>query len=489
MSLKAAAQHLRTQGRGKDTELVHLTKREVRAMEGLAAAAGGKLTRNPKTGLPEAGFLDSMLPTILGFGANFLLPGSGMIVGGLTGALQNKENPLMGAALGAVGGYGGGQLASGIGGLASAAPEVAGAAIQNPALTSVVGTGAGSQASMLAAQNAGFGMEGATQLAQAAGGAAPTTTGFIGSGLQAAAQNPMNYVKEMGGMMPTAKAAGYAAAPALYDSMMGGAPKETEKPDWASAEGRSFEYDPGYTGGTMTGTDVSSERQWFTPSYREMAAGGQVSGYFKGGLAERAPSQAPAAAPAGPPKQAVTSTGAPAFDFDQAKGTFSARMEAPGATRNSNDPVGAFSKGSFKDRYMRMVAASAASKMGESAPRFEGYAEGGSVDMESGGFVIPADVVSMAGGGSTDAGLAALAKRTGARPIKGRGTGLSDDIPARIDGRPIAKVANGEAYIPRDTVKKLGGAKRLYKTMDNIRQQAHGKRQQQRPVDLKKAMA
>lgn len=81
MSLKDAAEHLRAQGRGEDTELVHLTKREVRAMEGLAKAAGGSLTRNPKTGLPEAGFLDSLLPAILGTAANFIIPGSGVIVG------------------------------------------------------------------------------------------------------------------------------------------------------------------------------------------------------------------------------------------------------------------------------------------------------------------------------------------------------------------------------------------------------------------------
>jgi len=128
MSLKKAAEQVRRAGRGADTELVHFTKGELNAMKGLAKAAGGKLTRNPETGMMEAGFLKSMLPTILGFAANFIIPGSGMIVGGLTGAATNKEDPLMGALMGGLGGYGGGSLAAGMQGAGAAAAQGAASA-------------------------------------------------------------------------------------------------------------------------------------------------------------------------------------------------------------------------------------------------------------------------------------------------------------------------------------------------------------------------
>jgi len=67
MSLQHAAQHLAAHGRGPDTVLVHMSKGEVKSLNDLAMAHGGHLTINPKTGLPEAGFLSSILPMALGF--------------------------------------------------------------------------------------------------------------------------------------------------------------------------------------------------------------------------------------------------------------------------------------------------------------------------------------------------------------------------------------------------------------------------------------
>ena len=118
-----------------------------------------------------------------------------------------------------------------------------------------------------------------------------------------------------------------------------------------------------------------------------------------------------------------------------------------------------------------------------------GLAAGG---MARGGFVVPADVVSALGNGSTDAGLRKLMAKIGAvQPIKGKGDGLSDSIPTNIDGRQPARVADGEAYVDPRTVAKIGGgdakkgAKKLYAMMDKIRMQAHGKKTQQRKVNDK----
>jgi len=116
-------------------------------------------------------------------------------------------------------------------------------------------------------------------------------------------------------------------------------------------------------------------------------------------------------------------------------------------------------------------------------------------DMESDAFVVPADVVSALGNGSTKAGLERLNEYLGiALPIEGEGDGLSDDIPATIEGDQPARVADGEAYVPPEIVAQLGGgdpergAAMLYTMMDKIREAAHGKTDQQREVSPDKVM-
>jgi hypothetical protein len=129
-----------------------------------------------------------------------------------------------------------------------------------------------------------------------------------------------------------------------------------------------------------------------------------------------------------------------------------------------------------------------------------GHAQGGLLSlaaggMAKGGFVVPADVVSALGNGSTDAGLRTLQAKLGAiKPIKGKGDGLSDSIPTHIDGKQPARVADGEAYIDPKTVAKIGGgdmkkgASKLYAMMDKIRKAAHGKTTQQRKVNPAKVV-
>jgi hypothetical protein len=68
MSLQHAAKHLEKHGRNGDTVLVHMSKGEVKSLNDLAMAGGGHLTINPHTGLPEAGFLQRMLPVVIGAG-------------------------------------------------------------------------------------------------------------------------------------------------------------------------------------------------------------------------------------------------------------------------------------------------------------------------------------------------------------------------------------------------------------------------------------
>jgi hypothetical protein len=94
------------------------------------------------------------------------------------------------------------------------------------------------------------------------------------------------------------------------------------------------------------------------------------------------------------------------------------------------------------------------------------------------------DVAAM---GMAAGGLAGLnAFKAGGQPrfLKGGGDGMSDDIPATIGGRQKAALSDGEFVIPADVVSHLGngssraGAKKLYSMMDNIRKARTGKERQ-----------
>jgi hypothetical protein len=123
------------------------------------------------------------------------------------------------------------------------------------------------------------------------------------------------------------------------------------------------------------------------------------------------------------------------------------------------------------------------------------YAEGGLMGlakggMKSGGFVVPADVVSMIGEGNTDSGYSRIKSMIpGATAIKGKDGGQADTVKTSIEGKQPARVAHGEMYIPPETVKRMGGAKKLYAMMDRVREQATGSKKQIKPVSLKQAMA
>ena len=113
-----AAQQTQSYGRGEDSVLVHMTPNEVNSLRGLAMQFGGDLTTNPHTGLPEAGWLGKLLPTILGIaGAAFGIPtwAIGLGVGAGQTALTGDLGKGLSAGLQAFGGAGLGQ-AAGVGG-------------------------------------------------------------------------------------------------------------------------------------------------------------------------------------------------------------------------------------------------------------------------------------------------------------------------------------------------------------------------------------
>lgn len=619
MSLKELASTMSAQGRGPDDVLVHMSSKELAGLQGLALAAGGSLTVNPKTGLPEAGFLDSILPTILGIGAMFIpgmQPLGAAAIGAGSKAVLDPNASFMDIALAGMGGYGGAQLGAGLSGVGASAAQAAAVPLAETAGQTAMQQLAQQSGAAIGQGMQQFGAEGlksvgnlglqATpaassvaapmnyQMAAAAPEAlstqlvAPSTMAYApptSLDAQIAARNKAMvdvyqgaasdfnnlpfmdkvgqstkalmspetgglgaFTREMGGTIPTLKAAGMAAAPMLLaPPEMGG--DDGSADDEAEMAKRRYKYAAQYTGGLrMPGAAYTSERQYFTePTFTKLAEGGEVEPDVAKGmtgqsadamryLMGKTPSTqafappAPEAPPAGtivampdkPGGYALVATGDGGYGYasPSAVGPGYGFSDAVQAGLNTSLGAGlawgASQLGLLGDMYsdtqapvtdMSSYSAESGGAGGWGGGDVSGgyggvdsggysgdgaggyYKKGGIVDLKKGGFVVPADVVSALGNGSSEAGLEMLSKRFGAKPIKGKGDGQSDSIPAKIDRKQPAAVARDEAYLNPAQVKKAGGAKKLYAMMDKIRTQAHGKKEQQRPVNPRAALA
>jgi hypothetical protein len=92
-----------------------------------------------------------------------------------------------------------------------------------------------------------------------------------------------------------------------------------------------------------------------------------------------------------------------------------------------------------------------------------------------------------------EGGIAALGSYSdGGQLLKGPGDGMSDNIPAKIGETQPARLADGEFVIPADVVSHLGngstdaGAKQLYAMMDKIRKARTGNKKQGKQINPSK---
>jgi hypothetical protein len=112
------------------------------------------------------------------------------------------------------------------------------------------------------------------------------------------------------------------------------------------------------------------------------------------------------------------------------------------------------------------------------------FAYGGSVDDET-GFD---DFNNYMGGGIASMAKGGMAPRF----LSGGGDGMSDDIKATINGKQPARLADGEFVIPADVVSHLGngsskaGAKKLYSMMDRVRHARTGNKKQGKQINPNK---
>lgn len=403
--LPAAAKKVQAQGRNGDSTLVHMTQGEVKGLDAIARAYGGRVTINPETGLPEANFLKSILPMVAGAAlaaTGVGAPMAAMLVGGGS-YLMNPKQGLMGGLMAGLGAYGGAGLFGALGAAGATAPAITGT---NAALQSVAATPGANLGNVAAQQAADSAMNVVAAPSSVVGGTnfagnlAQAGRGVTALGTEAGRSAAL---QSLGGPMGAVQTVGSATAP----MMMGG----LESPNTADFGGtptriRPYKFTRTARPDAFTSKPGSSEKRYFDEEYTALPTT-EVLRYAMGGSIE--------------------------------EGLKSGGM------------------GSFDDEY------------GQDEYAVGGLTAFNSGGLQDGGFVVPADVVAHLGNGSTTAGQKVLARGLGARPIKGKGDGMSDSIPTTIDGKQPARVADGEAYVPAEKVKEVG-PKRLYRMMEKVRQ-------------------
>jgi hypothetical protein len=256
--MNQTAQGLAALGRGPDTQLVHMAPSEINSLQQLAMAHGGSLTINPETGLPEAGFLSSILPMVLGAGA-MMIPGlqgvgAAGIAAGIGGLQALRTGSLKKGLMAGLGAYGGAGLAGGL----TAAGAASGAGAAGAGTPEILGG--------VPAQPATF----SGNLAQAGQGltALPTSeaarTAFMGN-----AALKGSGVGGAKGLMQYGLAA---AAPMLLETT-------TKQPEIKTDKdmGQRYQFNAGTQTPTPTpdvpgyenqGINFGKERQYFNPMYR-----------------------------------------------------------------------------------------------------------------------------------------------------------------------------------------------------------------------------
>jgi len=467
----AAAQQTQSKGRGQDTMLVHMTPGEVKGLQALAMSQGGSLTINPHTGLPEAGFLSSILPMVAGFAlgpAGFGLMSSlqaGLAVGAMTGIATGSLKKGLMAGLGAYGGAGLGE------GLVNAATPLE-AAIPT-------GTEAGlTSAADMAASNLP---------SEALNTATTTGTSGIDPGLlESRGLTPSSpYYKMAQSNIDPGVLEGMGGTPGMTAQQVATAPVINPTPSIPTSPATGFtRAGEGFTNMFDTGQVGTNARSAFmkaTPTGSLTAAGTTLASALT-----------PEPAPLPTSKSFIRGYD---LDITNPSGT---PQYTPQDTREREQVRYAFSPRPIYEAAQGGLAALNGQTYDDEYGRDE-YAPGGSVKKRK-ATSLRGDPYYKFAQDRRDASMEAAIEQNFAkgglppRFLQGAGDGMSDSIKARIGGVQEARLADGEFVVPADVVSHLGngsskaGAKKLYAMMDKIRKARTGRTRQAPEVNPNKYM-
>lgn len=487
------AEALASQGRNGDTELVHMNRDEVAGLRALAKANGTDMSTNPHTGLNEAFNLGGILSTILPIAASFTGMGplgsaalsaalttatSGDLGQGLTAGLSSYAlgglgSKLLGAGAPAIGA---GMPAAQVGAEAAQAGSQAAAAGVSPAnyainagsnlapvAQSAISSGAPNMGSAAAQRFNAFSNVGAAPMAQsgitgiapqsggvAMGQADPYASGFLDGKAPDNFYNAQQYAPNTSsntgiGMLDKGidwakenpwKTAGIAGAGLLAANSLMGQKKPKDTP-----EDPIYDYTYGSSALTpeqmaYNSSHPSGEQYYMNPTPTLTNTGRRLNGYASGGKVEE-PSLMGFASYLAHGKRLPSEV---ADDKEKERNT---RTDLP-SIKNYQLDVAAHKK--------------------QLDDAMNGYARGGAIS----------------------SGIAGL---NHSAMVQGPGDGMSDSVQANINGQEPVKLSNDEFIIPADVVSHLGngsskaGADQLHNMMGKVRKARTGKSKQSKQID------
>lgn len=461
--MKKAAAHLARQGRGPDTTLMHVSNREAGIL-GLLHP-DGKLPHNPKTGLPEAGWFDTIMPMVVGLGATALSGGT--------------LSPLM---------------AAGMGGLASGATKTAMTGDLNQGImTGMLSFGTGAALSGLGGADLSLGAEPGATLGSAsstASSAIPAVAGSTPMTIPGAAADAGGILGSAG---PMAMPAGADAATAIQSA-------SSMTPSVAGSIAPS-------AGGSIApsaGGSLGNIGDAYTKAYQNLT--GPNAGQFL---------------------KNTFITEAPKTTLPILLGGYGT-LNPPTPIDVPKEPTSEELNRKYPEQFPepRTVVAPPSDYIPGVSPEWNyfrsGMAAGGEVLMgnhdalyKEGGIASANPDASTKSNIEAEAKMALLGEHPRAkdalaryrqvfgedalsqlsskiRPpggrIRGAGGGLDDLIPGTIEGRKQVRLADGEFVVPADVVSHLGdgstdqGVRKLYEMMDRVRHSKTGSKKQPGPV-------
>jgi hypothetical protein len=546
--INQSAQGLASLGRNGDSMLVHMSPEEVGGLQQIGNSLGIKMSTNPHTGMPEAfsfgDFFTSFLPTIVGAavggpaGGGLMSSMTPILAGAGTGALlaaAKGDDPLMGGLTGGLGGYGGSQLGStfgkafgGTGGTTAGAMDdmiAAGTKNLNPAIgqSGIVGS-TGQLGPDMSFGVAGKQAADLTTQALPNFAAAPNFTPITPP---STAANISQNLSDLGSGVKNLTGFGDMSISDAYGkfTQAGGTAADLAMPVGGAVLAGLEPSDLGYGSNLYNDPDKGKYRgpqgqlnlsDRFDTGLRLVAKGGYINGYALGGAVDVNPPEGGGISdlynrPEGQRSMPLSSNGYGIGRLNNLAGEQSMTQAqtlgyAEGGdvgmnieklpTLNVNTglqsgisglPAYGYAEllgdyfsgnsGTFKEQYPKGIG------MSELARNTRMNAEAAGLNPK---FISMPQAI--------DAVQARMNRRTYASGgyLNGNGDGMSDSIPATIEGKQPARLADGEFVIPADVVSHLGngsskaGSKRLYAMLDKVRHARTGNKKQGKEIKAEK---
>jgi len=457
MSIRQLSSEVAKRGRNGDTMLIHVNPREVAGLQYLGEKYGAKMTINPDTGLPEAFNFMRFMPMIAGAALSpFITPmGAAAVVGAVEGV---RTKSLTGGLKGALGAYGGASLgtslasfgAEGLGQSAVGSGTTVGTEALNtavatpppvipPAETTVSSINTGAEALKPTFSNVGPDQAGellrsgqispdayakyAQGYSQGVSQYNPTTFSNMGEGISRAFTNP--------GAAGSALMADPMRTAATVGSLALGSQAEPEpyKPPEKKTYGSSTKADP-YKRNYRDNPnpyDTSSEFEYFQPNALYVKEGGYIG--MQGG---------------GTPPTVGMPTGLPE-DYT----AYMQQLQQMINLKGSPATLPGFSSPISQPKFATQAT---------SGSKPNTYAPGGITRIQKEG------------------------------QVRGDGDGMEDKVYGNIEGRQKVALSRDEFIVPADVVSGIGngssnaGADKLYKMMDRVRKARTGIKKQGKQI-------